>query len=70
MATPKKNRGLGRGLDALFGSAEVSFDPPAEQKEDTNETVEKTAVKKEETNLHQYQNLRKQMMKQIQRITA
>ena len=49
MAAPKKNRGLGRGLDALFGSAEVSFDPPAEQKEDTNETIEKTAVKKEET---------------------
>ena len=50
MAAPKKNRGLGRGLDALFGSAEVSFDPPAEQKEDTNETVEKTDGKQEAAN--------------------
>lgn len=49
MAAPKKNRGLGKGLDALFGNAEVSFDPPAEQKEETKETVEKTAVKKEAT---------------------
>lgn len=50
MAAPKKNRGLGRGLDALFGSAEVSFDLPAEQKEDTNETVEKTDGKQEAAN--------------------
>ncbi len=49
MAAPKKNRGLGKGLDALFGNAEVSFDPPAEQKEETKETVEKTAVKKDAT---------------------
>ncbi len=46
MAAPKK-KGLGRGLDALFGNAEVSFDPPAAKKEDIEETADKTVEKQE-----------------------
>lgn len=40
MAAPKKSRGLGKGLDALFGDVEVSLQPP-ESEEKTVAPVEK-----------------------------
>lgn len=39
MAAPKRSRGLGRGLDALFGDAEVNVSP----KEDVKDTADKNA---------------------------
>jgi len=47
MAAPKKTRGLGKGLDALFGDAEVTLkrEPSPEVKEEID-GVEKTAKKK------------------------
>lgn len=44
MAAPKKNRGLGKGLDALFGDVEVSFSREADSKvnEDNKETKDKS----------------------------
>ncbi len=46
MAAPKK-KGLGKGLDALFGNAEVSFDPPAAKKEDIKKTTDEADEKQE-----------------------
>ena len=40
MAAPKKSRGLGRGLDALFGDVEVSIEPKTEVNEN-NKLVDK-----------------------------
>ena len=37
MAAPKKTRGLGKGLDALFGYAEVSLSEKKEEKSECNE---------------------------------
>ena len=37
MAAPKKTRGLGKGLDALFGDAEVSLSVKKEEKSEGNE---------------------------------
>jgi len=45
MAAPKKARGLGKGLDALFGDAEVTIQPAPEK----SETKTKKAAAKEES---------------------
>lgn len=49
MAAPKKNRGLGKGLDALFGDAEVTLErKPAAVNESRAAVPAKTEEKKEE----------------------
>ena len=49
MAAPKKNRGLGKGLDALFGDAEVTLErKPAAVNESHAAVPAKTEEKKEE----------------------
>ena len=49
MAAPKKNRGLGKGLDALFGDAEVTLErKPAAVSENVTRIPAKEAEKKEE----------------------
>lgn len=48
MAAPKKSRGLGKGLDALFGDAEVSIEKkPVSAKEEKTTVKVETSEKKE-----------------------
>ncbi len=47
MAAPKKARGLGKGLDALFGDAEVNLQPDADRNDEAK-TSKKAQIKKEE----------------------
>lgn len=52
MAAPKKSRGLGKGLDALFGDAEVSIErKPASVKEEKTAVKAKAFERKEEATL-------------------
>ena len=47
MAAPKKSRGLGKGLDALFGDAEVSIRTESVQETKSSAKAEKAAEQKE-----------------------
>lgn len=49
MAAPKKNRGLGKGLDALFGDAEVTLERKPEAAEASTAKTPAKAEEKEET---------------------
>ena len=46
MAAPKKAKGLGKGLDALFGDVEVTPDKSADKKESSKQAKADTAAKK------------------------
>ena len=48
MAAPKKQRGLGKGLDALFGDAEVTLRAKTDKKEEENQVKAEEAEAKVE----------------------
>ena len=48
MAAPKKQRGLGKGLDALFGDAEVTLRAKTDKNEEENQVKAEEAEAKVE----------------------
>ena len=50
MAAPKRNRGLGKGLDALFGDVEVTLQNKSENEEKKEEAKQQQVKSDTENN--------------------